>query len=461
MPESPEASHGRIFPAYGSVPTREGGLVIAVRRRHVPPRALAIAVAAFLVPVLSEVVFPGVVAGEYDILIWTTSLVPAFLLAYYRGLRGVAAAVAAGMAVLALTQATVSALGIGTPDWRLLLTVVGLYVLVTVALAVVAELLHRERDQAERLALIDPLTDLPNRRYAERTLDAQFAAAVRGRSVAVVLFDLDHFKSVNDRHGHKTGDEVLRTFGAILHSDTRRMDFSGRLGGEEFVSVLADCEQAAAKAFAERVRKHVAEHQFPFGQVTVSAGVAAYQAGMASYEVLLAAADRALYRAKREGRNRIAADVARPGAPARVPGPPAGGDTGGARILLVDDDADVLRAVRRILETGGHRVDALTDASAALERFATEPTAYDLVVTDVIMPSMSGAVLVDLLLPHQAGLRVVYMSGYVQQGGVVWSGLPGAVVGFVPKPIEVQELLNAVRDVLTRPLPEPAPAAET
>ncbi len=422
--------------------------------RPVPPRALVLSLASLAVPVSAQVLLPDLLQ-EYGILVWASALVPAFLMAYYRGLRGVAVAAAAGMAVLSLTQAAVSAAGIPGPDWRVLLAVVAVYVAVCVALAAVAELLHRDRALAERLALLDPLTGLPNRRFAELTLDSQFAAAARGRPLTVVLFDLDHFKRVNDQAGHDAGDATLKVFADVLRKLTRRMDFSGRIGGEEFISILSDCPLEQAAAFADRVRTALRGHAFPWGQVTVSAGVGAYEEGMASHEILVGHADRALYRAKLGGRDQVATMSpearARPATPAPVAtAPPA------ARVLVVDDDGDVLRAVVKLLRAGGYEAEGTTDPNIAVERFASGQE-VDLLVTDVLMPAMTGIVMVDQILPGRPDLPVVYMSGYVQKGGVTWAGLPGGTVGFVQKPVEMDDLLGAVRDVLQRAA---APAAD-
>ncbi len=423
--------------------------------RSVPLRALVISIASLIVPVLGVLAFPSWVQEDQGILIWLTSLVPAFLLAYYRGVRGVALALAGGMAVLSVTQVVVLLLGVKAPDWKLLLAVVTVYVAICVALAVVAELLHRERQAAEALALIDALTDLPNRRHAEMTLDAQFAAAVRGRRLVVALFDLDRFKRINDEHGHEVGDTVLRAFAGVLRRNTRRMNLTARFGGEEFLSVLCDCELGDAVRFADRVREETRGLQVVPGGFTVSAGVAGYDAGMGSHEVLVAAADRALYAAKAAGRDRtVVAErhtgerpALRPlaGVAAQSLGAPRGTES----IVLIDDDLDVRRSLQRLLSVAGYQVEATDDPEEVLRRFQEEPVPR-LLVTDIVMPRMSGLTLADRLLAHAPGLRVVYLSGYLQKD-VAWAGLPGMVVGFVPKPVELKEFLAIVRDVLDRP----------
>lgn len=272
--------------------------------RPVPARALWISLAALAVPVGFAFLAPGW-QEDQGVLLWMTALVPVFLLAYYRGLTGVATAVAFGMAVLSVTQVAIVALELPPPNWALLTAVVAVYVGICIALAVFAEVLHRERHAAEAAALADELTGLPNRRHAEFILDMHFAAALRGRRLSVVLFDLDHFKTVNDEYGHAAGDRALRSFSALLKRHTRRMDLSARFGGEEFITILTDTDVADAVRFAERIREETTRLSIGPITLTVSAGVAAFQGDMESWEILVAAADVALYSGKAEGRNRV------------------------------------------------------------------------------------------------------------------------------------------------------------
>lgn len=163
----------------------------------------------------------------------------------------------------------------------------------------------------ERQALVDSLTGLANRRSVEDTLRSELARAARfGDSVCVVLADLDDFKQVNDRHGHAAGDEVLKAFAAALQGTVRESDVAGRWGGEEFALVLPGTDADGGARLAERARAAIEarEVRMPDGElltVTASFGVAAYPE---SHEVgeVLAAADSALYAAKREGKNRVA-----------------------------------------------------------------------------------------------------------------------------------------------------------
>jgi two-component system cell cycle response regulator len=162
------------------------------------------------------------------------------------------------------------------------------------------------------LALTDELTGLHNRRYLFAHLDKLIERANRdGGRVALLLFDIDHFKNVNDRHGHAAGDEVLRQIAARAINSVRSADLVARLGGEEFVVVMPETEPAIAAAAAERLRAAIARQPFIVGataaplSLTVSIGVTAAAPGGDARDLMLARADDALYAAKAGGRNRI------------------------------------------------------------------------------------------------------------------------------------------------------------
>jgi diguanylate cyclase (GGDEF)-like protein len=159
-------------------------------------------------------------------------------------------------------------------------------------------------------ASMDPLTGMFNRRgFAEATARVIEREASAGRPVTVMIFDIDHFKSINDRFGHPAGDEILKLFAAVVVNTLRITDLSGRIGGEEFAALLP-CSLEEAVVAAERVREAfessgIVDDTGPVA-TTVSIGVAGGPAGT-ELEVLLAAADTALYQAKRGGRNRVEA----------------------------------------------------------------------------------------------------------------------------------------------------------
>jgi diguanylate cyclase (GGDEF)-like protein len=164
-----------------------------------------------------------------------------------------------------------------------------------------------------RLAIRDQLTGLLNRREFDRILNEETERALRfGRSFALVMLDIDHFKSINDEHGHPAGDEVLRQVAAVLEGELRSVDRVARFGGEEFAIILMEVDKAAALETARRLCAAMARDPRTISngldlQVTLSAGAAAVPQDAKTPAELVAASDRALYAAKKGGRNRAVA----------------------------------------------------------------------------------------------------------------------------------------------------------
>ena len=179
---------------------------------------------------------------------------------------------------------------------------------------------ERLRDNVQmsiELAIIDGLTGLSNRRYMETHLETLVEqASARGKPIAVLVVDIDYFKAINDGHGHDAGDDVLREFAARIHQAIRSIDLACRYGGEEFVIVMPETDMAVATMVAERLRRRVAGQPFAIQEgartldVTISIGIAALSDASDSAAAILKRADQALYRAKRDGRNRVVPDAA-------------------------------------------------------------------------------------------------------------------------------------------------------
>jgi diguanylate cyclase (GGDEF)-like protein len=171
-----------------------------------------------------------------------------------------------------------------------------------------ARLVHRLKE----LSIRDGLTDLFNHRHTLERVTEEYSRVARyHEALSVLMIDLDHFKEVNDRHGHQAGDKVLRETAGVFKEGLRAVDLLGRYGGEEFLALLPHTGVAEAAGTAERLRRRLERHVFPVSEaglkITASIGVASYPAaGIDSADALVRAADDALYQAKQAGRNRVA-----------------------------------------------------------------------------------------------------------------------------------------------------------
>lgn len=171
--------------------------------------------------------------------------------------------------------------------------------------------LQTANGQLKHLSRTDRLTGLNNRGYWEEELEREYARHRRYSSkLAMVIFDIDHFKKVNDTYGHQAGDLVIQKVADVVREQIRDTDIAGRYGGEEFVVLMPDIESAGAKLFAERMRKAIeslvityGEHTIPF---TISLGVADLSSPSQKHKDLIEWSDGALYFAKRNGRNQVA-----------------------------------------------------------------------------------------------------------------------------------------------------------
>ena len=179
-----------------------------------------------------------------------------------------------------------------------------------------AEQLRETVSSAVELAITDPLTGLYNRRYLDTHLRSVIArAAATEKPACVLLFDIDHFKGINDTYGHDAGDDVLKDFAERLRRGVRGIDLVARYGGEEFILVMPETDSGFAATVAERLRQDVEKVLFSTSQgeelpVTVSIGLAEWHGAQDNAEALIRRADQALYAAKRAGRNRVVASAA-------------------------------------------------------------------------------------------------------------------------------------------------------
>jgi len=162
--------------------------------------------------------------------------------------------------------------------------------------------------ETKYLAITDGLTGLYNRRYFQQTLDREFARSKRYKNpLSIAMFDIDHFKNINDSYGHQFGDKVIAEISRIIRNSLRKTDYVARYGGEELVLILPETPIDQTKIPIERIRVKIQDHKFLYGdkivQVTVSCGLAGIEPDVSSHEDLILRADKALYDSKRNGRN--------------------------------------------------------------------------------------------------------------------------------------------------------------
>jgi diguanylate cyclase (GGDEF)-like protein len=264
-----------------------------------PPRAVLHAVCpAGTLAATAAVAFAEPIGLTPSFYLW-----PMLVAAYFLGRREVAANLAFATAACAVSLALWVDPGLRVAMFVAVLAIVGVATAVIVMLREqVLALVLRLRT----LASHDSLTGALNRGAFEQRLESELARARRGSdTLSLVIFDVDHFKRLNDSFGHAAGDAALRSIGDIVASTMRRSDVFGRLGGEEFGLLLPDTGIAGAAAVADKLRRRFAAPRAEQRPLTVSFGVAEVHGGASTARAMFDDADRALYAAKRAGRDRV------------------------------------------------------------------------------------------------------------------------------------------------------------
>lgn len=315
--------------------------------------------------------------------------------------------------------------------------------------------------QMHHLATQDPLTGVYNRIRLEEELERSWLLTGRyGASMGVVVVDVDHFKTLNDSYGHAIGDEILRDFTSIMAKVARASDIIARYGGDEFVAILPQAREEDAYAFSDRLLQRTREHVFcPKSHelhLTVSIGISTSlnPTMPATSAELLSQADRALYMAKRAGRNRICvwphhAGVRDKAAGGEEGAPPEAVEVPKATgcIVVVDDESALRDLLKMMLERDGYEVKTFESAVEAIDDIAAHPGERDVVLTDLGLPKKSG---IDLL--HEVGniddniVRIV-MTGYATVDNAVNCLREGAY-DFIQKPVGRNQLSALVKRAL-------------
>lgn len=330
-------------------------------------------------------------------------------------------------------------------------------------LSTVLSALHRMRE----LSVRDALTGLYNRRGLQEEYDRAWQLARRyGYPIGLAVLDVDHFKNLNDSHGHPVGDEILKEFSVLLTRVARATDIVGRLGGDEMVVILQQAGPSDVVTFGERmctaVRRQIFCEKTKGLKLSTSIGVAASTptALVNTSEELFSMADRALYTAKKSGRDRVCifqpgmagpgdepaaapASATTPGDAPALPPAPRGEPKIKGRIMVVDDDVEVGKALRLLLQAKRYEVNVQTSALAAIELLASVPGQYDVLITDLSMPDLSGLDLLDRLRSVDDALVKIVITGHATLDNALTSLRRGAY-DFVQKPPQPNHLIAVV-----------------
>lgn len=313
-----------------------------------------------------------------------------------------------------------------------------------------------------QLAVRDTLTGLYNRKGLEEEFQRIWMMGRRYHwAVGVAVIDIDEFKNLNDTHGHLRGDEILREFSRVVERVARESDIIGRYGGDEVVVVLPQAGAADCIAFGERLlyalRHHVFCEKTTGGlQLSASIGVATSMGVQDdSSEQLLSHADIALYMAKKQGRNRVCIHQAdqlpappgapppeKPAVPFQDPEPRTRGS-----ILVVDDDPAVGPLLARVLRKGGYEVKVETSAPGALDVVRATPGVYDLLITDLNLPGISGLELLDELRSLDESMVKIVITGHATLDNAITCLRRGAY-DFIEKPVMPEQLVAVTERAL-------------
>jgi len=338
----------------------------------------------------------------------------------------------------------------------------GLLVLV---LGILGQRFRADLSRAETMALTDNLTRLPNQRHANTFFERQFAAAERGSGLVVVLFDLDHFKQFNDELGHAAGDLALRSFAEVLAENTRKMNLSARVGGEEFLCILSSSSIPGALTFSERVRRSLKTVQFSGKPLTVSVGVAAYHPAMKTSQDLMAAADNALYQAKRDGRDCIRVFGGSSGMDSPDPAdtpirptdeavPPA--PRSALSALVIQPAGDRRDELIEVLDEEGFLVRTSETRSEGLALASERP---DLAVVDLQLVDRGGPSACLALQARWPGIPILALMETIDER-TVHGAVTAAATRYLGQPVSRVGLRATIRDLMGASIALPEPLME-
>ena len=312
-------------------------------------------------------------------------------------------------------------------------------------------------NRIRQMAARDSLTGLFNREYFDEQSERAWQLARRyGHDMAVAIMDLDHFKGVNDTHGHMVGDRMLREFADILRRVARTSDVVARYGGDEFVVLLPETDLAGGVSVGDRIRAAVEQYVFCADtlrlKMTTSIGLATSHDVDLSEPVseMVRYADIALYAAKREGRNRIrlwATEQAGTSGAMTMGTITEPDPSASSRILVVDDDPTILRLLTAVLSKAGYKADTVLSGEEALEKVRKNVGEYTIALTDLTLPGISGLELLMELHRIDSQIMAIMMTGFATKENAV-ACLRAGAFEFVEKPLVMDVILAAIEKAL-------------
>jgi diguanylate cyclase (GGDEF)-like protein/putative nucleotidyltransferase with HDIG domain len=317
------------------------------------------------------------------------------------------------------------------------------------------EMLHVIRDFRAKI-IHDNLTGLFNHSHLYTKLqDCWRTACCTNTSLSFMMLDLDKFKQLNDSYGHKTGDSIINEFGRLIYNLLDSKGFAARYGGDEIAIILPNTDSNNARKFADNILQTTKSHIFKDSghplQLTVSVGYATSDTLTIKNELeLLEYADKALYLAKKSGRNQSfdAATLATnkqntttTNTLSLSPGPSANKNNG--HILVVDDDAQIIDILNRLLHSCNYSVTSRTNPTEALKFVKQNPDAIDVIISDINMPMLNGIELVGNIKDIDSNIVIIIISGYASSENTI-AALRAGVFNFIQKPFNIQDIKMTV-----------------
>ncbi len=424
-----------------------------------PLRALLISLAALAIPVVGVFWVPEAFE-DYEALLWILAVVPAFLLAYYKTWRGPAASLAGAMAAISVTYAITQTTGRPMPE--LMLPIVVILIALSLIIGALADRIYREKGKGPEAGFTDPATGLPNRAHAELHLEIEFNAATMGRSVTVVLFELDNFKAFNSRHGAIAGDESVRIVAETLKKITRRTNLLSRYAEDEFFCILSGSDENGAIGFVNRFQQTLlsvaGQRQIP----PISGGIASIAPEMKNHHDLIAASRTALKQAKKDGHGRVRVygnplavplpgEKQEPAAEPQAPVDPKAvmpqGRGRGRKALIVAEQAPVRALLARYLADHGFNVTQVSNVVDGVQCLSNE---FDLLFTDISLYEGIGVELVRAAKLRWASIQVIGLVNNASQGNLLIETLNAGVDRYLVTPLDLQKVREHITDLLAR-----------